>query len=488
MRPCWLVTALLLTAAPLGAQTHDIVLRGGRVMDPETRLDAIRDVGISAGKITAVSAIPLAGDRVIDASGLVVAPGFIDLHQHRFDEEGLRLKAFDGVTLALELEGGVPDLGRFLGHWAGRAPIHLGAAACHLCARVQAWGDDLPESVYGPHTTIADPPSDAPVIAAAAGPEQLERLLTALRRQLDQGALGIGLGLEYTPGATREEVVALFRLAADYARPVYAHIRAAGPAEPGSSIESMLEVLGAAAVSGAPLHVVHVNSMCMAQAPQCLELIAGARARGLDVTAEAYPWGAFSTLLGSAVFSPGWRERNAMDYGDLELPGNGERLTEARFHELRGSAEPVIVLGHLNPPEVYDAVMRHPLVMVASDGLPGHPRNAGSFARVLARYVREQGSLTLMEALEKMTLMPARRLEAASPGARHKGRLQVAADADIVVFDPAAMADQATYADADRPSAGVRYLLVAGEPVIDAGHWREAVRPGQAFTAPPSSP
>src|SRR5262249_5002425 len=231
----------------------------------------------------------------------------------------------------------------------------------------------------------------------------------------------------------------------------------------------------------AALHVVHMNSTGARDAPACLRLVEGARARGLDVTTEAYPYGAGMTAVNSAIFSPGWREKMGLDYSDLELPETGERLTRERFDLLHASSEPRLILVHTNPDELVDAVMRHPLVMVASDGLRLHPRSAGTFCRVLARNVRAQGSLTLMDALRKMTLLPARRLETSTMAARRKGRLQEGADADVVVFDPATIADRATYKAPAVPSVGVRFLLVAGTPVVADGHLVAGAFPGRAI-------
>jgi len=321
-----------------------------------------------------------------------------------------------------------------------------------------------------------------------ASPEQLARIEDTLRRELLAGGLGIGMGINYTPGATRFEVIETFRLAAQQGVPVFTHVRSVGRQEPGSSIESVAEVIAAAAVTGAALQIVHINSSGGKDALECLALVEGARARGLDVTTEAYPYGAGMTAINSAVFSPGWRERIGIDYGDLELPDSGERLTRERFDALHASPEPRMILIHQNPEAIVDAVIRHPLVMIASDGIGLHPRNAGTFSRVLARYVRSQGSLTLMDALRKMTLMPARRLETATAAARRKGRLQEGADADVVVFDPAAIADRATYRAPAEPSVGVRFLLVAGTPVVDGGQIVEGVAPGRGLTSDRSAP
>jgi N-acyl-D-aspartate/D-glutamate deacylase len=488
MRMIVLAAGLAFVAVGQAAQEHyDVVIQHGRVVDPETGLDAVRNVGVRGDRIATVSTEALNGARVIDARGLVVAPGFVDLHQHQQDEAAYRLKALDGVTTALELEIGVPDLGRFIEVRRGKTLINFGATASHEAARMIAWHVPLGASLWGPEAMAPDPP-EGPVTTGAASAAQRGAILSFLRSELDAGALGIGVGLEYTPGATREEVLEVFRLAAEYHRPVFVHQRSGGRVEPGSSIEAVEELIGAAAITGAPLHIVHLNSMCMRDVPVCLEMIAGARARGLDVTTEAYPYGAFMSVLNSGAFSAGWRERNGMDYSDVVLPDTGEHLTRERFEALHASPEPVEALGFLNPDSVVDATMVAPLVMVASDGEAKHPRGAGSFARVYSRYVRDQGRLTLLDAVRKMSLMSAQRLEAATETARRKGRLQVGADADIVVFDPAHFEDRATYQHPDLPSVGTRYVFVAGTLIVDGGRILEGVAPGRPILADRHTP
>ncbi|HET8891667.1 MAG TPA: amidohydrolase family protein [Candidatus Angelobacter sp.] len=469
-----LVLCFAVVLSPLLAlsQSYDLVIQGGRVVDPETGLDAVRNVGISQGKIKKISAEALAGKRVIAARGLVVAPGFIDLHQHALDLESQRVKALDGVTTALEMEIGKPDVAAFLQARKGTSLINYGTTASHPAARSLAFGAPIPEDGLLPKSGAA---TDQP-----ASPEQLESIKARLRHELAAGALGVGMGIQYTPGATRWEVIEMFLLAAEHSVPVYTHIRSNGKLEPGSSIESVGEVIGAAAVTGAPLHIVHINSSCGAQALDCLGLVAGARARGLDVTAEAYPYEAAMTSINSARFNPGWQEKSGATYHDLMLPETGERLTKERFDELHNSSEPRLVVMFSNTMEAVDPVFRNPLVMVASDGEKGHPRNAGTFCRILARYVRDQRTLTLMDAIRKMSLMPAQFLERSTPSARLKGRMQEGTDADVVIFDLQAVTDRATYQHPMATSVGVEYLLVGGAMLIEKGKLLEGVLPGKA--------
>jgi len=476
---------LLVSTTGVAAQQFDLVLEGGRVMDPETGLDAVRNVGIRGGKIVRISAEPLSGRRVVHAADLVVAPGFIDLHQHGQEPASQRVKAFDGVTTALEMEIGAPDVAQFLRAKEGHSLIHYGTTASHAAARALVFGSPLAAVVIDPRAGIPEIlPKSGPATNQPATPEQITRIQQRLSDELDVGALGVGMGIQYTPGATRLEVIDMFRVAAERRLPVYTHMRSTGRIEPGSAVESVEEVIGAAAITGAPLHIVHINSSCLLDSIECLSLVEGARARGLDVTTEAYPYIAGMTAVNSALFNPGWREKLGIDYSNLVLPDTGEHLTKERFEELHNSSAPQSVLVFANTQEVVDAIIPNPLVMIASDGAPGHPRNAGTYARVLAEYVREKKSVTLMEALRKMTLMPAQMLERSTPAARHKGRLQEGADADIVVFDPQTISDRATFERPMEPSVGVHYMVVGGVLVIDEGKIVPDVFPGRPLLGP----
>jgi N-acyl-D-aspartate/D-glutamate deacylase len=471
------IACLMAASIAVGDETYDVVLNGGRVIDPESGLDAIRSVGIRGDTIARISTEPLQGRRTIDAGGLVVAPGFIELHQHGFDFDSYRLMALDGVTTALELEIGVPDIARFEAAHKGKALIHYGASASYLVARMKAWDVPVPASAFGAEAGVN--PKSGPVTNDAATPEQLQRVLARLRSEVEAGALGIGIGLEYAPGTAERELIRVFQLAQSLDAPLFVHARSSGLTDPGSGIASITELVGVVAGTGASLHVVHVNSTCMKDAPDCIAMMAGARERGLDITTEAYPYTAGMTLINSALFNPGWREKRGLDYDDLEVPETGERLTKERFDELHDSAETRLILIHTNPDSVVDGVMTVPSVMVASDGIGLHPRGAGTRARTLSRYVRDQKTLSLRDAIAKMSLMPARRLEQLSPLAKRMGRIQLGARADITVFDPAAVQDRATFRAPAEASVGMRYVLVAGIPVVDDGRIVEGVMPGQ---------
>jgi dihydroorotase len=311
-------------------------------------------------------------------------------------------------------------------------------------------------------------------------------MIVLAREALREGAVGIGFGVAYVPGASRVEVVRLFELAAAEGVPCHLHIRHFGPVPPSnSSLDAVEEVIAAAAITGASAQVVHIGSMVAdpADMAAALWMIEGARRQGVDVMADIYPYTAASTGLGTTTFDGGWQERfGGIDYGDLELVSNGERLTAGSFATLRAQGGVPVVI-HYIPEASIQAALAHPLVMVASDGViqggRGHPRGAGTFARVLGRYVRELNVIELPQAIEKMTLMPARRLEGSVEGMKRKGRLQRGADADIVVFDPSTVSDRATFAEPAQRSAGMRWVLVGGQVVISDGALQDGGRPGQ---------
>jgi len=455
----------MLLAGIACAQQYDVVLANGRVLDPATDLDAIRFVGIQAGKIAAVSESPLTGRTVIDAKGLVVAPGFIDLHSHGQTPENYRYKARDGVTTALELEVGVSPVREWYAARDGKALVNFGATSGHIPARIGVM-----------HDSGGLLPRDAAVNRVAT-PEERRDIFERVRRGLDEGALGIGLGIAYVPKTSRAEILELFELAADRKVPIYVHMRNAGPVDPGV-IDSLQEMIADAAATGASLHIVHITSMALRETPVCLRMIEGARKRGLDVTTEAYPYTAAETDLASAIFSEGWQERTGdITYSNLQWVATGERLTAETFAKYRKQGGPVII--HMIPEEVARIAVADPLVMIASDGLvengKGHPRGAGTYARVLGRYVREQHALSLMDAVRKMSLMPADRL-----GMKNKGRIEVGADADITVFDPARVTDRATFENPAQYSDGIPYVLVGGTFVVKDGALQEGIAPGKA--------
>jgi N-acyl-D-aspartate/D-glutamate deacylase len=464
----------LAVSGALAAEPFDVVIAGGRVMDPESGLDAVRHVGIRGGRVAALSETPLAGRETVEASGLVVAPGFINLHWHGTDPHSNTYEAMDGVTSTFELEVGVADVDKWYDERAGRMPINYGVAVGHAPVRMRV---------------MKDPGAFLPAGDAArrqATDAELADIKRGLEQGLQRGAVGVGFGLAYTNAASHFEILEAFRVAARYDAACYVHIRGASSAGSADREQGLLEVIAHSAVSGAPVHVAHINSSGQNAVGRMLGIIAEARSRGVDVSTEAYPYTAGMTRLESYLFDT-WADKPESEYRKLHWVATGERLTKETFHKYRKQGGLVII--HANTEENVRTAMTHPLTMIASDGFDvipkaAHPRSAGTYSRTVARYVREEGALTLMEALRKMSLMPAQRLEARVPEMRERGRAKPGAIADLVVFDPQRFQDRATYEQPDVLSEGMHAVLVHGAFVVRDGKVVEGATPGRAIRAP----
>jgi dihydroorotase len=461
-----LFACVWVSAALSFAQTFDVVLANGRVMDPESGLDAVRYVGIRAGRVEAVSEAPIQGRTLVDVRGNVVAPGFIDLHSHGQDAENYAYKAHDGVTTALELEIGVSPVASWYQERKGKALINFGASSGHVPARMAVM-----------HDTGDFLPRDEAAHRVATDEEKLS-IVNAVRQGLDDGAMGIGFGIAYVPTAGREEILRLFQLAAERRVPVFVHMR--GSSDSDGAIPALQEVISDAAVTDASLHVVHITSVGAGKTATCLQMIEGARRHGVDVTTEMYPYTASASRIESAIYDGDFPARTGASYHDLQWVATGERLTAESFARYRKQGGAVIA--HTIPPEAFRLGLSNPMVMFASDGRlaegKGHPRSAGTFARVLGLYVRDEKIIPLMDALGRMTLMPAQRLEASVPAMRNKGRIRIGADADVTVFDPSRIIDRATFDNPGQYSDGILHVLVAGVFVVRDGKTVEGVFPG----------
>ncbi|MEJ7813201.1 MAG: amidohydrolase family protein [Gemmatimonadaceae bacterium] len=465
----WITSMVLLatvaTAATGQGTTYDLVVANGRVMDPASGLDAVRHVGITGGRIAVVSERPLRGRRVIDAARLVVAPGFVDLHEHGQREEAYRLMVRDGVTSALELEVGTGDVAKWYAERKSGQLVNYGASVGHIPARMKVLGDPsrdlLPSGVGG---------------SGRATEAQVAAMEALLRKGLAEGAVAVGLGSAYTPGASMDEIRRMFKVAAEGNASAHIHMR--------NGVAGLDSTIAAAKAVGAKLHVVHVNSSADTSLVAFLTRIQAARDGGQDVTTEAYPYGAGMTSIQSALFDD-WTTWPDERFALHQLVSTGERLTRKTFEEARAKGGTVIIHGRSE--EQTRAAIVSPLAMIASDGFiengRGHPRTSGTYSKVLGKYVRDERGLALMEALRKMTIEPARRLEARVPAMAAKGRITVGADADLTIFDPSTVIDRSTYEDATRPAAGIPFVIVGGQVVVDRGQVT-AARPGRAIRAP----
>ncbi len=479
------LAALLAITGALAAQQYDIVLKGGRVMDPATGLDAVRNVGIRGDRVAAISSGALPGKTVVDVTGLVVAPGFIDLHAHGQDLADNRWQARDGVTTALEMEAGAWPIAEWYANRAKEGLLNYGATVGHIAARIAQFtgATTVAEVVKGRTGSAPNPDWSHKRLA----PDELDPLIAKIKQSIDEGGLGIGLGIAYTPAASPNEIHRVFQLAASQKVPIYVHTRSTPVGEVGASLLQVQEMLADALTTGASLHVVHLGSTGLGQAPLMADMIDAARRKGLDVTTEVYPYTAGSTLLQSALFDTGWQDRLGIAYGDLQWPATNERLTEETFTKYRKQGGWVIL--HMIPETTVNALIAHPGVMIASDGVPivdnrGHPRGVGTYARVLGRYVREKKVLTLMDALRKMSYLAAERVRGVAPAMGRKGRIAIGADADLVVFDAERVIDRATFDNPAQPSAGIPHVLVNGVFVVRDGQLVDGVLPGRPVRRP----
>jgi dihydroorotase-like cyclic amidohydrolase len=490
------------------AATHELVVRGGRVIDPETGLDAVRDIAIDGGRITAVSTDHIDASTVIDATGCAVAPGFIDLHSHAQTLAGRRLQACDGVTTALDLEAGrTPADAAYAAEARRGSPIHYGFSASWAAARMH---------------TVAGIPLDGgfrdiiPNLGnlawqKEAGGSEVFAILEQLRTDLAAGALGIGLLMGYAPGVDPEEYILVARLAKTAGVPTFTHCRDIVEFTPSTRIDGTEEIVRAAGETGAHMHQCHINSTSGRHIDRVLRVVERCRNEGGTVTTEAYPYGSAATAIGAAFLSPErLAERGMRPTSMIYLP-TGERVADAdRLRDIRatdpGGGVIVEFLDESNPSDF--ALLRRSLLfedsIVASDGMPTssaagwsdtdvwplpptqvtHPRTAGTFSRAL-RLWRDE-STPLAEAIRRCTLLPARVLESCAPAMRGKGRVQVGADADLVVFDADRITDQATYTNTTKPSTGIVHVLVDGTFVVRDGGLVLDAFPGRPVRAVPT--
>ena len=476
---------------------YDLVLHGGRVIDPESGLDGIRDIAVEDGRIVAIAEDALHGAIEIDASSLVVAPGFIDLHTHSPTPLGQDYQVRDGVTTALELEAGAYPVREYGAAIADRARMNYGASVGYGSIRLEvklgirqahlAVGSPRPVDWRGYWTVLRSlftTPDE--VFREIATPAERDRARAMLHKGLDDGGLGIGFPLDYmSEGVDADEARLVFEVAAERGVPVFIHLRRGVNGDPAG----LREALGLASETGASVHVCHIQHNAMRNVELFLQEIRDARSRGVDVTTEVLPYDAGSAMISSAVFGRNWQEVFDITYGDVEWAATGERFDEAMWNEYRAKYPEGQVIHHYVKEEWTQRAVLEPGVIVVSDLLPMHdetnkvaPHN-GAFTKILGRYVREQGALDLQAALAKMTILPARRLEGFAPVFARKGRVQVGSDADLTIFDPETVLDRATYADPYQAADGIVHVIVGGELVVRDGELREAIAPGRRLLA-----
>ena len=483
------------------------VLRGGRVIDPGAGTDEVADVLIDAGRVVAVGQ-GIRGDRAVDVAGLIVGPGFIDLHSHVHSIAGQRLQALDGVTTSLELEAGLMPVaeGYRRASQEGR-PLNYGFSASWTDARGQVLAGVHPDGdVVGSLSLLSDERWQRSSTTA-----QLDVWIGLLRQEIEAGALGVGVLVGYAPRTDPGEYLAVARLAAEAGVPTWTHVRDLVEVDPSTPVDGSWEVVAVAGETGAHMHHCHVNSTSRRHIDRVLTTIEKAQRAGSRVTVEAYPYGAGSTAVGAYFLAP--ERLAALDARptNIVLLPSGERVAdEARLRQVRQEAPGTpCIIEFLDESDRRDqAILRKSLQfpdsIVASDAMPvfwsdggrestswplpaggsTHPRTAGTFCKALRMLVRESGQWSWLEAFRRCSWLPAQALGFA-PAARSKGYLAAGADADIILLDPVSVTDAATYMDPTRPSIGVRHLLVGGEAVVRDGELMPDAFPGRPLRAEP---
>lgn len=495
--------------------TFDLVIRGGRVVDPETGHDGVADVAINGDRIAAVGPSLPPGRKEIDARGLVVAPGFIDLHAHGQSIPADRMQAFDGVTTALELEVGAMPVGLWYEQQEkGGRVLNYGTAAAWVFARKAAMIGMPLDGRLSPIEMMGAGSADMRWSVDVATPAQTEEIVALTREGLEEGALGIGIPNGYAPGAGLKEMTRICELAAEFDTPTYTHIPYMSNLDPRSSIEAYVRVIGLAGATGAHMHICHLNSTSLQDVEYAAKLIRKAQEQGLPVTTEAYPYGTGSTVMSAGFFMEmDYPERTGAGYSAIEVVTTGKRFASRdELAAARAETPQSLVLWHFldmdNPHDhaLLDVSVMYPGGAIASDAVPwcnpdgslytgeewplpadksSHPRSSGTYTRFLAKWVREREAVPLMEAIAKCTLIPARIVESCSEVFSRKGRLRQGCDADIVVFDLARVEDKATFQDMHLAAEGMVHVLVNGEPVIADGLLVRDARPGRAIRRDP---
>jgi N-acyl-D-aspartate/D-glutamate deacylase len=489
-----------------------LVISGGRVVDPASGMDEVADVALVDGQIVSVGTGLGDAERVIDATGLVVAPGFIDLHAHGQSIPADRMQAFDGVTTTLDLEAGVMPVASWYRRQAAQGRIlNYGASANWAFARIGAMTGSNAESSLD---AFAQAMRDRRWVDNVATEGEVAGILDRLARGLDEGGIGIGILNAYAPGAGVQELTAVCQLAYAHAVPTFTHVAYMSRIDPESAAEAYVRLIGYAGATGAHMHICHFNSSSKTDIERCAALVAKAQAQGLPITLESYPYGTGSTVLAAAFFNdPHFEARHGTDYRSVQRVTDGHRFQDRQELLAAQAEEPsTLVLWHVldiennaHHRDLLDMAVLFPGSAIASDAMPwslpdgavytgdawplpedatSHPRSAGCFTRFLRHWVRERQTVSLLEGIRKCTLIPAEILAPSTPAMERKGRLAEGADADVVVFDFDALSDRAEFSAMNRPADGVRHLIVSGQPVISDGVMDVAARPGRPVRRP----
>jgi N-acyl-D-aspartate/D-glutamate deacylase len=473
-------------AKTITSDVFDTVIEGGRVMDPETNFDDIANIGIRRGKITHISTERLKANRIIDARGLVVSPGFIDIHSHTPTRLGEHLSVLDGITTQLDLEAGSYPPTDYGYQYKAGAQLHYGSSVGHFAIRGLVMDNSTQGYFFSEDGFIS---LGGAMWSQPATPAQVNEMREHLRNGLQLGGLGIGVLLDYmTEAVTESELSMIFATAAEYDTPVYVHVRRGMPGD----ATGLDEVIALAERHGVATMICHITHSAMGGIGVWLSKIDAANSRGARITTETLSYLAGGTSIVADVFiNRDWRAIFDIDYEDVQWVPTGEWLDEKRFLQYQREFPTSSINHHYIKEEWLVEALKWPGMMVSTDALPAfdlevktNPNIAGTYAHFLGRYVRDLEVMPLMDGLRRITLLPAQWLSQASSAFETKGRIQVGADADLVIFDSETIAARAEYGDPYQPSVGIAHVLVAGRPVVVNGSQVEGRYPGQHLLTP----
>lgn len=445
---------------------YDVVIANGIVMDPATNTIKVGyDIGVVGDEIVAISDDDLEGATKIDATGRIVAPGFIDMLGFNLTRTVSKYKITDGVTTNLSLHGCTEDFDSFFATYENRSPqyVNFGGAVYMIRLRQEAglgWHRGIPTK------------------------EQIDYMARRTKEEIESGAVAVAFSPEYYPATTAEEIKAVMAVAAQYDVPTHFHLRYSSITGEDIGIKGVEEVIGYARETGGRVQIMHLHSTGgTGMMDEALGLVEDARAEGLQITYDIYPYDSWASRLSMARFRKGWQERYGIDYEDLVIAGTGEQVTKENFKHFKKQG--ALAIAYAMDEEEMLAALSRPYAQVGSDGniesetaANNHFRGAGTFSRILGKYVRDEDVFSLMDGLKKMTINGARWLEPISKDMARRGRLQEGAIADITVFDYKSVLDRSTPEKPATTSLGIEHVLVGGKIGLRDGKLQTTVKAG----------